>query len=107
MDSLYEFLELSIYKSTIVQCLPSDSKSCLSKRAQSLECRGLKTHVAMDVLQHDLKGHHTAPANLTESQAALVNIWEVIPVERFQTLIEFMPRRVAAVIKAREGPTRY
>ncbi|GFV42115.1 hypothetical protein TNCV_3544421 [Trichonephila clavipes] len=34
------------------------------------------------------------------------NIWQVIPVERFQKLVECMPRSVAAVIKGR-GSTRY
>ncbi|GFW04573.1 HTH_Tnp_Tc3_2 domain-containing protein [Trichonephila clavipes] len=37
----------------------------------------------------------------------LTNIWQVIPVERSQKLVESMPSCVAAVIKARRGPTRY
>ncbi|GFX86211.1 uncharacterized protein TNCV_2560931 [Trichonephila clavipes] len=45
--------------------------------------------------------------NLTELWAALANTWQVIPVERFQTLIESMLRRVAVVIKARGGSSRY
>ncbi|GFW20223.1 hypothetical protein TNCV_1855471 [Trichonephila clavipes] len=37
------------------------------------------------------------------------NIWQVIPVEleNSRKLVEFIPRRVTAVIKARGGPTRY
>ncbi|GFW86545.1 uncharacterized protein TNCV_4333291 [Trichonephila clavipes] len=58
-------------------------------------------------MQFGMTGHHTAPTNLTELWTALVNIWQVIPVDRFQKLVESMPRRVAAVIKARGGPTRY
>ncbi|GFX64294.1 hypothetical protein TNCV_1500181 [Trichonephila clavipes] len=37
------FGELSTNESTIAQCSPSGSTSCLGKRAQRLECRGLKT----------------------------------------------------------------
>lgn len=60
-----------------------------------------------DVLEQGVQGHHTAPKNLTELWTVLANIWQAIPVERFQKLVESMPRRVAAVIKARGGPTRY
>ncbi|GFU52395.1 hypothetical protein TNCV_3959091 [Trichonephila clavipes] len=35
------------------------------------------------------------------------NIWQVIPVERFQKLVESLPRHVAAVIKARGDSTCY
>ncbi|GFX53895.1 transposable element Tc1 transposase [Trichonephila clavipes] len=34
---------------------------------------------------------------------AIANIWQVIPVEGFQKLVESMPRHVAAIIKARGG----
>ncbi|GFV79463.1 transposable element Tcb2 transposase [Trichonephila clavipes] len=57
--------------------------------------------------EQGVKCHHTAPTNFTELCTALANIRQVIPVERFQKLVESMPRRVAAVIKAGGGPTRY
>ncbi|GFT85749.1 transposable element Tcb2 transposase [Trichonephila clavipes] len=60
-----------------------------------------------DVLEQGMKGHHTSPTNLTELWTALANIWQVILVERFQKLVESIPHRVAAVIKARGDPTRY
>ncbi|GFV65817.1 transposable element Tcb2 transposase [Trichonephila clavipes] len=66
----------------------------------------LMTHLWI-VLEQGVSVHHPAPTNLTELWTALVNIWQVIPLERFQNLVGSMPRRVAAVIKAREGPTRY
>ncbi|GFU77127.1 transposable element Tcb2 transposase [Trichonephila clavipes] len=47
-----------------------------------------------------VKGHNIATTNLTELWASLANIWQDIPVERFQKHVESMPRRVAAVIKA-------
>ncbi|GFX94209.1 uncharacterized protein TNCV_4292541 [Trichonephila clavipes] len=45
--------------------------------------------------------------NINELWRALTNIWPVIPVERFQKLVESMSRRVAVIIKARRGPTCY
>ncbi|GFT00384.1 transposable element Tc1 transposase [Trichonephila clavipes] len=52
-----------------------------------------------DVLEQSVKGHHTLLTNLTELWTALANIWQVIPLERFQKLVESIPRRVGAVIK--------
>ncbi|GFY06163.1 transposable element Tcb2 transposase [Trichonephila clavipes] len=60
-----------------------------------------------DVLEQDVKGHHTASTNLTELWTVLANIWQVILMERFQKLVEFLPRRVAVVIKVRGGLTCY
>ncbi|GFT32448.1 uncharacterized protein TNCV_4484521 [Trichonephila clavipes] len=57
-----------------------------------------------DVLEYDVKDHHTTLTNLTEVWTDLVNIWQVIPVERFQKRVESMPRRVAAFIKDRRRP---
>ncbi|GFV27216.1 uncharacterized protein TNCV_869461 [Trichonephila clavipes] len=34
-----------------------------------------------------VKGHHTAPTNLTELWTTFANIWQVISVERFQELV--------------------
>ncbi|GFX06493.1 transposable element Tcb2 transposase [Trichonephila clavipes] len=56
--------------------------------------------------EQGVKGHQTAPTNLIELWTALANIWQIIPVKRFQKLAESISRHVAAVIKAREGPTR-
>ncbi|GFT04456.1 transposable element Tcb2 transposase [Trichonephila clavipes] len=47
-----------------------------------------------DVLKQAVKGYHTEPTNLIELRIALNNIWQVIPVERFQKLVESMPCRV-------------
>ncbi|GFW72382.1 DDE_3 domain-containing protein [Trichonephila clavipes] len=60
-----------------------------------------------DVLEQGVKGHHTAPKNLSEVWTALANIWQVILVERFQKRVESMPHFVVAVINARGGPTHY
>ncbi|GBN70800.1 hypothetical protein AVEN_172431-1 [Araneus ventricosus] len=60
-----------------------------------------------DVLEKGVKVHQTTPATLTELWTALADVWQAIPVERFRKLAESMPRRVAAVIKATGGPTRF
>ncbi|GFS88501.1 transposable element Tcb2 transposase [Trichonephila clavipes] len=60
-----------------------------------------------DVLEQDVQGHLTAPMNLTELWTSRANIWQVIPEECFQKLVESIPRRVTTVIKVRRGPTRY
>ncbi|GFV41038.1 hypothetical protein TNCV_2666291 [Trichonephila clavipes] len=54
-----------------------------------------------------LKIYHAAPMNLTEVWTTLANIWQVTSIERFHELLESMPRRVATLIKARRGITRY
>ncbi|GFV57293.1 hypothetical protein TNCV_2679831 [Trichonephila clavipes] len=43
LASSYGFREPSTYESTIAQCSPSGCASCLIKRAQRLEFRGLET----------------------------------------------------------------
>ncbi|GFS78614.1 transposable element Tcb2 transposase [Trichonephila clavipes] len=58
------------------------------------------------ILEQGVKGHHTSSTNLTELWTALANIWQVNPVQRFQKLLEAMPRRVVAIITAKGGPTR-
>ncbi|GFY22885.1 transposable element Tcb2 transposase [Trichonephila clavipes] len=58
-----------------------------------------------DVLEQGGKGYYTAPMNFTELWIALANIWQVIPVESLQKLVEYMPRRVTDVIKGRESST--
>ncbi|GFX81499.1 transposable element Tcb2 transposase [Trichonephila clavipes] len=60
-----------------------------------------------DVLEQDVKDHHTAPTNLTELWTALANIRQVIPMEHFQKIVESMPHCVVALIKARKSPFRY
>ncbi len=38
---------------------------------------------------------------------AIMSIWTKISEECFQHLVESMPRRIKAVLKAKMGPTRY
>ncbi len=45
--------------------------------------------------------------NLQQLRDAIMSIWTIISEECFQHLVESMPRRTKAVLKAKGGPTRY
>nr|KAF6336831.1 hypothetical protein mMyoMyo1_012050 [Myotis myotis] len=47
------------------------------------------------------------PSNLTELDSAIHQAWCQIPRITFQHLVESMPRRIAAVLKAKGGPMKY
>ena len=47
------------------------------------------------------------PSNLTLLNSALLQAWSQIPQKTYQHLVESMPRRIKAVIKAKGGPTTY
>ncbi len=57
-----------------------------------------------------LKSSQTGFLNMTNLQQlrdAIVSIWTKISEECFQHLVESMSRIIKAVLKAKEGPTRY
>ncbi len=47
------------------------------------------------------------PTNLQQLRDAIMSIWIKISEECFQHLVESMPRRIKAVLKAKGGPTHY
>ncbi len=47
------------------------------------------------------------PTNLQQLHDAIMSIWTKISEECFQHLVESMPQRIKAVLKANGGPTRY
>ncbi len=47
------------------------------------------------------------PTNLQQLHDVIMSIWTKISEEYFQHLVESMPRRIKAVLKAKGGPTRY
>jgi len=47
------------------------------------------------------------PTNLRQLCDAIMSIWTKLPEECFQHLVESMPRRIEAALKAKGGPTRY
>ena len=60
-------------------------------------------------LWHDLKiaVHQRNPSNLKELEQFCLEEWTNIPVARYAKLIETHPKRLAAVIAAKGGPTKY
>ncbi len=47
------------------------------------------------------------PSNLQQLCDDIMSIWTKISEKYFQHLVESMPRRIKAVLKAEGGPTRY
>ncbi len=47
------------------------------------------------------------PTNVQQLHDAIMSIWTKVSEECFQNLVESMPRRVKAVLKAKGGPPRY
>ena len=58
-------------------------------------------------LKRKLGEYESEPAGLDELWVRLQKEWDEIPVEVVRNLIESMPRRVAAIIKAKGGYTKY
>ncbi|GFX65973.1 transposable element Tc1 transposase [Trichonephila clavipes] len=60
-----------------------------------------------DEIEHRL---HSQPNRLSSLQAltsAVMDAWRAIPMVTYQKLVESLPKRVQAVIHAKEGPTSY
>ena len=60
-----------------------------------------------DELGRAISSMDNPPQNLDELRQALLDKWAQIPVKRLQRLVASMPRRLAAIIAARGGNTRY
>ena len=60
-----------------------------------------------DELGRAISSMDNPPQNLDELCQALLDKWAQIPVQRLQRLVASMPRRLAAIIAARGGNTRY
>ena len=58
-------------------------------------------------LKRRLAEYEVAPAGILELWERVQLVWDDVPAEVCQNLIESMPRRVAAVIKANGGYTKY
>ncbi len=57
-----------------------------------------------DVVEREIHIMDVQPTNLND---AIMSIWTKISEECLQHLVESMPRRIKAVLKAKGGPTRY
>ncbi len=60
-----------------------------------------------DVVEREIRIIDVQPINLQQLRDAIMSIWTKISEECFQHLVESMPRRIKAVLKAKGGPTRY
>ncbi len=60
-----------------------------------------------DVVEREIRIMDVQPTNLQQLCDAIMLIWTKISEECFQHLVESMPRRIKAVLKAKGGPTRY
>jgi hypothetical protein len=47
------------------------------------------------------------PTSLKQFEDVLLEDWYKIPLETFQNLYESIPKRIAAVLEAKGGPTPY
>ncbi len=60
-----------------------------------------------DVVEREIHIMDVQPSNLQQLCDDIMSIWTKISEECFQHLVESMPRRIKAVLKAKWGPTRY
>ncbi len=60
-----------------------------------------------DEVEWEIRIMDVQPANLQKLHNAIISIWTKISEECFQNLVESMPRRIKAVLKAKGGPTQY
>ncbi len=60
-----------------------------------------------DVVEREIRIMDVQTTNLQQLRDAIKSIWTKISEECFQHLVESMPQRIKAVLKAKGGPTRY
>ncbi len=60
-----------------------------------------------DVVEREIHIMDVQPTNLQQLRDAIMSIWTKISEKCFQHLVESMPRRIKAVLKTKEDPTRY
>ncbi len=60
-----------------------------------------------DVVEQEIRIMDVQPTNLQQLRDAIMSIWTKISEECFQHLVESMPRRIKAILKAKGGPIQY
>ncbi len=60
-----------------------------------------------DVVEREICIMDVQPTNLQRLRDAIMSIWTKISEKCVQHLVESMPRKIKAVLKAKGGPTRY
>ncbi len=61
----------------------------------------------LDVVKREIRIMDVQPTNLQQLCDAIMSIWTKISEECFQHLVESMPWKIKAVLKAKGGPTQY
>ncbi len=61
----------------------------------------------LDVVEREIRIMDVQPTNLQQLCDTIMSIWTKISEECFQHLVESMPRRIKAILKAKGGPTQY
>ena len=85
--------------------LPGPQYNVLPWPAQSPDLNSIEH--PWDHLKRQLAGYPTQPSGILELWERVQKEWNDIPPQVCQKLIESMPRRVAAVLKAKGGYTKY
>ena len=62
---------------------------------------------AWDALGRAINNREVIPQNLQELAVALREEWDAMPVDVINKLLDGMPRRLHALVRARGGLTRY
>ncbi|GBN85621.1 Transposable element Tcb1 transposase [Araneus ventricosus] len=53
-----------------------------------------------DEVEKSLRNLETPPSNLTQLRAGIMSAWVKIPQQRYQKIVESMPRKILAVIRS-------
>ncbi len=77
----------------------------LKRTPQSLDLNPIEHF--WDVVEREIHIMDVQPTNLQQLRDAIMSIWTKLSEECFQHLVESMPWRIKAVLKAKRGPTRY
>ncbi len=101
------------YRMHHVTKLKSSQTGFLNMTMSSLYSNGLQSpdinpieHL-WDVVEREIRIMDVQPTNLHQLCDAIRSIWTKISEECFLHLVESIPRRIKAVLKAKGGPTRY
>ena len=89
----------------VLDFLQQGNVTKMEQPPRSPECNPIE-HL-WDELGRAISSMDNPPQNLDELRQALLDKWAQIPVQRLQRLVASMPRRLAAIIAARGGNTRY
>ena len=89
----------------VLDFLEQGNVTKMEQPPRSPDCNPIK-HL-WDELGRAISSMDNPPQNLDELRQALLDKWAQIPVKRLQCLVASMPRRLAAIIAARGGNTRY